>query len=122
MRYLFDGLFPMIDLLNSNSDFFNSKSTGITTNGNSYTAAFKVPGFTEDEINIEVKSRYLEVNAIHKEDSEYKHLRHQITKSIMLPEDINNENITALLKNGILTITVPRKEIEECKKVPILTP
>jgi len=42
-----------------------------------------------------------------------------IQKSIRLPDDIDKENVSARMKNGVLTVTLPKLEIEEARTIDI---
>ena len=45
-------------------------------------------------------------------------LKH-FSRSFTLPEDIDGENVNATFKNGLLTITVPKKTETKTKKIAI---
>ena len=91
----------------------------IKTNGDSYTLAIDIPGFSKDEITISMEDGYLTVNASKKEETnteEKNYVRHErfsgsYSRSFYVGE-ISEEKINAKLENGVLTIIIP-KEIEE---------
>ena len=93
--------------------------TDIKTNGDSYTLAIDIPGFSKDEITISMEDGYLTVNASKKEETnteEKNYVRHErfsgsYSRSFYVGE-ISEEKINAKLENGVLTIIIP-KEIEE---------
>ena len=81
------------------------------------------PGFDKKDINIEVKDGYLTVRAHKKEvnkDEKKNYIRKEryygeYSRSFALG-DVDIENIDAKFENGILNITVPKKELPENKK------
>lgn len=87
--------------------------------GSDYTFTIEVPGFTEEEINIEVRDRNLEIVAEHKEKSDGKYFHQSVHRAWSLPRGVNEDSINATLKNGILSIAVPKKEIPEPKKIQV---
>lgn len=75
-----------------------------------YTITMEVPGFTEDEINVEVTNQVLSVKAekVQKEDKSYFH--NKVSRSWTLPVHVDSEKIEASLKNGILSLSLPKAE------------
>jgi HSP20 family protein len=74
----------------------------------------EMPGFTPEEIKLEVLPDRLTVEAEHKEKEEkgkekveraYAHVRRVMT----LPPDVETEKAEALYRNGILEVHFPRK-------------
>jgi HSP20 family protein len=88
-----------------------------------YTFTVEVPGFDEKEIDIEVKDRNLTITAEHKEGTEGTESRHfhsKVQRAWSLPRGVNEDDVAATLKNGVLTVVVPKKEIPEGKKIKLL--
>ena len=77
-----------------------------------------VPGFDRNEIDLRVSDQTLWLEGERKEATEEgteNYLRHErrqrtIRRSIRLPAPVNPSEVTATLRNGILTITVPKAE------------
>lgn len=81
-----------------------------------------LPGFTRDEISIEVDDGLMSISAQRSESSEEtggegaeKWLRrerreHRFARSFTLPSAVNEELATAELRDGVLTLTVPKAE------------
>ena len=88
-----------------------------------YYIELDAPGFDKKDINIEVKDGYLTVRAHKKEvnkDEKKNYIRKEryygeYSRSFALG-DVDIENIDAKFENGILNITVPKKELPENKK------
>lgn len=102
----------------------------------SYTLAFEVPGVTEDKVNIEVKDRELRLEvkdeALKVADSDDKkeevkedtyHVRNRrsksFTKLFSLPKDANPEAVAAAMKDGVLTLTIGKREEVQPKKIQV---
>lgn len=82
-----------------------------------YILDLEMPGVDKDDIEIYVENDYLVIKAsreIIKKDEEYEYivaglLNYDCLERKIYLEDIDVENIKAKYKNGILTITVPKK-------------
>lgn len=76
------------------------------------------PGFTKEEIKVEVDNGVLTITGEHKQEQESKeksYFRKEFTfgsfkRSFNLPEEFDADNISARYENGILRLTVPQKE------------
>src|SRR5690606_33229076 len=85
-----------------------------------YSLTLEVPGFDESEIDIEVHDGLLYIRAEHDEKSEHQHFYKKVNRSWTIPKDVKSEEIQAKLKNGILTVLIPRTGLSEPKKVKLL--
>lgn len=96
----------------------------IKENKASYEMEFSVPGLTKDDLNISIdKEDNLVVEMTKKTEKEDKgnkdehYLRHEFTSSqfkeiMALPDNIYKDKIDAKVENGILKISLPKREIE----------
>jgi HSP20 family protein len=82
------------------------------------------PGFKKDEFNIELDNNLLTVSSEKKEENKVegeKYTRREYSyqsfkRSFTLPEEVEADKITAKYENGILNISIPKKE--EAKPKP----
>jgi len=85
-----------------------------------------LPGIDKKDISLTVKDKLLTIAAERKTTSQtegneedkvcYKRLERfsgSVTRSIKLPDNIDKDRITAVCKDGQLTITLPKQEKEE---------
>jgi len=95
----------------------------------SYTIIAEVPGYSKEDLNIEVKDDTLTISSEQKEEKEEKKegyiLRERTQRSfcrvLRIPEGITHKDISAHLDKGLLTITIPKKEPIPAKKIEIKT-
>lgn len=85
-----------------------------------YTFTVEVPGFDEDEIDIEFKDRNLTIIAEHKKEGGSRHFHSKVHRAWSLPRGVNEDEVAATLKNGVLIVVVPKKEAPEGKKIKLL--
>lgn len=139
-----DRMFGVMDLLQSQlnrlyTDFdkiYEGESTWRATNGtpktnlyddgNHFTMQAEVPGMTKDEISIKIQGNYLELSGTRKSDAPEGYKAHRIereaasfTRSFTLPSDVDVDKVNASLKNGILSLTLPKAEAAKPKQVSI---
>lgn len=78
------------------------------------------PGFEKDEINVRVSDDTLSIEADHEQGSEEQEenylrserRRESMRRSIRLPEPVEEDAVSATYKNGVLTITLPKRDPE----------
>lgn len=115
-----------VNELFDNSYVSKSKNVNIEETDNSYELNMELPGFTKNDIKIEIENDVLTISSEveTKEDvNEKNYIRKSFSKSsfknsYMLSEDSDKENINATMENGILNISIGKiKEIEEKNKI-----
>lgn len=86
-----------------------------------------VPGIKPEEINIEVSGDRIQISGEHKEEKEEKGKTfHRIerrsgsfARSLTLPAAVKENQVSAEVADGVLTITLPKTEVTKTKKVPV---
>jgi len=90
-----------------------------------YLVAAELPGVEKDDIKINVTENNLQLSGEKKPlRDEKNHLRSEcfygpFRRSIPIPGEINQEKITAKHENGILQVTLPKKEKSKAKEIKI---
>ncbi|MCK6439021.1 MAG: Hsp20/alpha crystallin family protein [Planctomycetes bacterium] len=92
-----------------------------------YVVRASLPGFSRDKIDIEVVNDVLSINAQWEEVSEEKdekfHIKERrarsLSRQIQLPGGVSGNAVDAEMKDGVLTITVPKSEESKPRKVKI---
>jgi HSP20 family protein len=100
----------------------NVPAVNITENKDSYNVSLAAPGLKKDDFNIAVDGNMLTISSEkeeNKEETDKKFTRKEysyssFSRSFTLPEEINKEHIEAKYEDGVLNISLPRKE--EAKK------
>lgn len=93
----------------------------------SLVATVDLPGFDRDEVDIRVSDRTLRIAAEREErleESAEQFVRRErqhrsLRRSIELPDEVESDAVTATMKNGILTITMPKTAVETARSVEI---
>ena len=130
MKKLFDemSLIPRQSLFNLiDRDFFNSHIRGdnllndnylnhstIEVLDKEYLITLAIPGFTREQIKLELNRNILTISAENKEqldeNNTKKNINSKFKQVISLNNDIERDSIKSSLKDGILTISIPRSQ------------
>ncbi|WP_425363959.1 Hsp20/alpha crystallin family protein [Candidatus Tisiphia endosymbiont of Hybos culiciformis] len=107
----------------------SSLNSYLDTNDKQYTLNIEIPGFDKEQIKIELQGDYLVITAQKaqneqaKDDNKYsdQQARNMFYQKLFLPKDIDRNNISSNLKNGVLTVILPRSpiKVEDVKTIPI---
>lgn len=120
----------LTDVLGSGSlaaAFNKGAAVNIREDEKNYFLEFAAPGFEKDEFKINLENQVLTVSAEKKserkeEAKEYSRREFSYSsfqRSFNLPESVNEEGIKAEYKNGILNVSIPKKEEEAKSKKEI---
>jgi HSP20 family protein len=85
-----------------------------------------LPGVTTDDLDIQIESNIVtikgEIKNEQAEDARYL-LKERpagiFQRSIELPDDVDTEKVEAELKNGVLTLRLPKSELAKPRKIKI---
>ena len=89
----------------------SSKLSPVKESGDVYLAEFELAGFTKKDVDIQVADNTLTIKA----KNEHRDKSFKLFLYYLVSED----HITASLKNGRLSITLPKKEVTATKKIDI---
>ncbi|WP_296875239.1 Hsp20/alpha crystallin family protein [Thomasclavelia sp.] len=120
-----------------NDPFFKGSTSHMRTDvkevGDNYQLAMEVPGFSKDDISIELRDGYLNISANKSTNNDEKDTDGNIirrerysgscSRSFYVGEDVKQEDIKASYNNGELIITLPKvapKQVEtNSRYIPI---
>ncbi len=89
-----------------------------------------LPGFKPDDVDISITDRVVTVTADSEGSTEAagadKYVlreRHhgKLSRSVLLPAEVDTEKALAEHKDGVLTLTLPKTIVERTKKIPVTT-
>ena len=100
----------------------NVPAVNITEQKNDYLVSLAAPGLKKEDFKIDVDGNMLTISSEKEETKEEKDKKFtrkeynysSFSRSFTLPEEINKEKIEAKYEDGVLKISLPRKE--EAKK------
>lgn len=104
-------------------DMISQPRMDIDESNDAYLLTFEVPGFKDEEININIQENSLTVSGEHKQEEGTEGRRSRryesFTRSLTLPSNVNPDQIEARYENGLLEVFVPKAEEQKPKSVQI---
>lgn len=99
----------------------------ISEDDHNITLQAEIPGVKQEDLNITLENNVLTISGERKfKEEEKKENFHRIerrygkfTRSFTLPASVNAENVNATFENGLLNITLPKKEEFKAKQITI---
>ena len=112
-------------------NFFGSNSypkVDVVDHDDRITIEAEIPGLSKKEVSVDLEENILTISGAKQskdESPEIKYIRKELKRSsfkrsFKLGENINQKNVNADFNNGVLLITLPKKEPEKPKKIKIL--
>ena len=115
---------------------FYSPKVDVKEDKDAYTLEMELPGKTEKDVNIELDRSVLTISSEVKTEKEEKQEEKEerknaekwlirerssakFSRSFTLPEDVDEEKLCAEVKNGVLTVKMPRKALASPRKIAI---
>ena len=117
------------ELMNWNDTTYSTPRMNIMETKDNYKLELCIPGLTKEDVKLSIDAEGNLVVEMVKEcknekkenKEEMRYLRHEFSvehfrQTVMLPEDIHKEQISAKVENGILDIVIPKVTVEEKKQ------
>lgn len=89
---------------------------------NTYVRA-ELPGISRSDINVEMVEDYLTISGTRKtsgeKDTGQNEQSFSFSRSVTIPEHVQADKVSASYENGVLTVTLPKREEAKPKKVTV---
>ena len=124
---IFDDFFkPWNEIFRTNEGWgrlMTLPAVNITENKDHYNLSLAVPGLKKNDFKIDVEGNILTISSEKEENKEEKDAQFtrreysysSFNRSFTLPDEVNKEKIDAAYEDGVLKLTLPKKE--EAKKL-----
>jgi HSP20 family protein len=104
-----------------------SPAVDVKEDENGYMMEIELPGLTDKDIEVKVEGNLLTLSSKKNEEKEEKkkdyvlkeRRSYSFSRSFVLPENVNADEIGAEFKNGLLTLNVPKTEKAKPKLLEI---
>ena len=120
--------FPEVEKALYGKHASHEMKTDVRETDSGYEVDIDLPGFKKDEINIQLDNGYLSISAAKgldkdEQDKEGKYIRKEryagsMSRSFYVGENVEQEDIKAEFKHGILKLFVPKKEAKPVSNDP----
>jgi HSP20 family protein len=100
----------------------------ITETDKAYIVEAELPGYKQEDVKVNIEKHVLRLSSAKqssKEEKEGKNLliceRHaqSFERAFSLPEDVDEASIEGEFANGVLTVTLPKKEVLQPKSIEV---
>lgn len=112
-----------------------SPKVDVAERPDAYSVEVELPGYSDKDVDVKVKDGLLTISSVktaekdsagNGRDEGVKYLIRErstsgFSRSFKLPRDVEADRIEAAFKNGILSLTLPRKEETQPKSITIRT-
>lgn len=105
---------------------FGNTAVNVLENEQKFTIELTAPGFEKDNFNVSVEGKTLVIKGNKEEEKttegQYKRKEfhaQSFQRSFTLPENIDENQIDAQYKNGILYVELPKKEVVKVKEIQV---
>jgi HSP20 family protein len=103
-----------------------SPRTNLYDNGDHFVVVAEVPGLTKNDIELKIQGNYLELSGSRKSETPEGYKIHRtesaaatFTRSFTIPADVDVDKVDASLKDGLLTLKLPKAEAAKPKQISI---
>lgn len=82
----------------------------------------ELPGVAREEVNVEMVEDYLTISAARKaarQENGGTEQSFSLSRSVNIPEDVQADKVGAVYENGVLTVTLPKREETKPKKITV---
>ncbi|MBQ8957269.1 MAG: Hsp20/alpha crystallin family protein [Bacteroidales bacterium] len=115
------------ELMNWNDTTYSTPRMNIMETKDNYKLELCIPGLTKEDVKLSIDAEGNLVVEMTKEtkheekNNDVRYLRHEFSvehfrQTVMLPDDIHKDQISAKVENGILDIVIPKVTVEEKKQ------
>lgn len=106
---------------------FESMAIDVVDHDDEIVVTADLPGFDRDEIDVRLANRQLTITVDRESDHEtgdeayLRRERHHQSQSrtITLPDAVDEDSVTATMTNGVLTVTCPKLELADDRTIEI---
>jgi len=131
MDRLFDVAFPALSSLQHDGFFGNWQGefpVDLYQDKDAFTVRAELPGFRKEDISVEVADGILTITGHQKSEAKSDKKDQQaatalqersVSRAISLPENLSLDKIQAGYENGVLTVTLPKREEVKPKQIAI---
>lgn len=82
-------------------------------------ARMELPGVDKNAIDLELDNAVLTCSGSYKEKTENGKADYSFRRSVSIPDEAVTDQISASYENGILTVTIPKKEAAESRRIKV---
>jgi HSP20 family protein len=118
---------PFFQMKPFSFNFDNKMNIEMKENDNEFIVNAELPGINKTNIDVTIENSILSItaekNEVKEENTTKVHISERkfgkISRTVLIPKNVNIENIKAKYLDGILTITIPKETVSVSKSLKI---
>jgi HSP20 family protein len=98
--------------------------TNMYDNGDTFQVIAEIPGVSKEDLSIRVQGNYLELSGTRKSETPEGYTAHRVernrssfSRSFTLATEVDADKIEAVLKDGLLTLVLPKAESAKPRQI-----
>ncbi|HKK18438.1 MAG TPA: Hsp20/alpha crystallin family protein [Opitutales bacterium] len=115
----FDRFGSLLDDFFAGTSGFTQPAADLYEDEHNYYARFELPGLKKDDIDLELENSVLTISSVNVEKSEESESRASFQRSISVPDGVELDSVSAELKDGVLTVTLPKAEARKPRQISV---
>ncbi len=91
----------------------------LSEEGDDYVVRFEVPGVKKEDISLELSDSVIALKGERKEKRNEEEISISFSRAIRVPEEVRADKVKANLRDGVLTVSLPKPEERKPKVIVI---
>jgi HSP20 family protein len=119
-------LFPAVsradtafDSLLGNARWAGSPAADLYEDDGHYYVKLELPGVKKEDVQVEIENAVLTVTAKRATATKEGETSAEFSRSLTVPEGVDNAKIQAAYENGVLTLTLPKTEARQPRRIDV---
>lgn len=98
---------------------YNQPAVDLYEDDHHFYARFELPGVSKDAVDLELENSVLTIRSQEISETDEKLSRSRLERSISVPDGVNLDKVSAAMKDGILTVTMPKAEVRKPRQINV---
>lgn len=97
----------------------NQPAVDLYEDDHNFYARFELPGISKDKVDLELENAVLTIHSQESSETDEKLSRSRFERSISVPDGVDLTKVSAAMKDGILTVTMPKAEARKPRQISV---
>lgn len=97
----------------------NQPAVDLFEDDHNFYARFELPGISKDSIDLELENAVLTISSQEETTEDAAVARTRFERSISVPDGVDLEKVSAEMKDGILTVSMPKAEVHKPRQISV---
>lgn len=98
---------------------YNQPAVDLYEDDHNFYARFELPGVGKEAVDLELENSVLTIHSQQASKDDTQLARTRFERSISVPDGVDLEKVAAEMKDGILTVTMPKAEARKPRQISV---